>query len=169
MNWSSVILGHLCFRGQDFTVKGQSPPLQAVWSLEPLTLHSWCFWTRLQSMQDPLIPGGLAKYREILLTSVRISSSLYFGDVLCHTASSLLVILVPYSTVYRTTRFHLLLRVWQLLFWCMRRRWFPSTDSHPGCSRGHFCSTRSLVSTETNLQLKHTEPQHHTGCRQRCH
>lgn len=83
VNWFSVTLGHLCFRGKDFTVKARSPPLQAVWALEQLILHGWCFWTRLQSMQDPLIPGGLANHCLILLASVRISSSSYLSNVLC--------------------------------------------------------------------------------------
>lgn len=46
-------------------------------------IHGCCFWTRLQSMQDPLVPGGLASYCQILLTPVRISSSLYLHDVQC--------------------------------------------------------------------------------------
>lgn len=177
MNWSSVILGHLCFRGQDFTVNGQTPPLQSVWSLEQLQLHGWCFWpwTRLQSTQDPLVPGVLANnYCQILPTFVKISSVLYLGNAPCQTAPSPIVILVPYSTVYRTTHPYLLLGVWQLLFWCMSRSCFPSVETaihnaHMMCSCGHFSSTRPLVITETKLQLKHDEPQHQADCRQRCH
>lgn len=170
MNWPFVILGHLCFGQRDFTVRGRSPPLQSLWSLEQLQLHGWCFWT-----WSRLVPGGSANSCcQILLTPVRISSGLYLGLYPMSDCTLSTCNLGSYGIVYRMARLYFLLGVWQLLFWCMRRRCFPSIETaiqgaSVMCSCGHFSGTRSLVITKINLRLKHDEPQHRAGCRQRCH
>lgn len=141
IKWSSVILGHLCFRGLLWEWLGALCVVLGVptGSLDLLVLE------QTAKCRTPL---SLEPWPTFTAKSCWVS---WGSPVVCILVLPRVDCALPTFTL-GSTQF-----------------WVAIQGASTVCSRGESSSTRALVLTETNPRSKHDEPQHRAGCRQRCH
>lgn len=140
IKWSSVILGHLCFRGLLWEWLGALCVVLGVptGSLDLLVLE------QTAKCRTPL---SLEPWPTFTAKSCWVS---WGSPVVC-------ILVLP--------RVDCALSTFTL---GSTQFWVAVQGASTVCSRGESSSTRALVLTETNPRSKHDEPQHRAGCRQRC-